>query len=239
MWKQSVVRLIYPPQCVACDSFLEDEGGLCPTCWRGVDFIRGVICDCCGTPLPGDDPSEVAHCDECLQTIRPWQQGRAAFAYGEVGRRLVLGLKHADRTELAGPAARWMVAAMSGMRLQDPILVPIPLHWTRLLRRRYNQAALLAYRIGALKGWQVCPDALIRKRATKPLEGHSRDERFAALDAAITPHPRRKVLSGRQVVLIDDVMTSGATLDAAARACLQGGAAHVSIVTLARVVKDR
>lgn len=239
MQLQSVIRAIYPPQCVACDTFTEAEFGLCGPCWRETRFIGGLVCDTCGTPLPGADQSEVIQCDDCMTIARPWDRGRAVLVYSGIGRRLVLGLKHGDRTDYARPAAFWMAQTLDKMPMLDPVLVPVPLHWLRLAKRRYNQAALLAQALGKLKNWSVCPDALLRPTRTKPLEGHSRDARFAALAGAIIPNPKRiSQIKGRSVLLIDDVMTSGATLAASTEALRAAGAINVSIVTLARVVKD-
>lgn len=132
-----------------------------------------------------------------------------------------------------------MAGQCRGPPLQDDtILVPVPLHWTRLLTRRYNQSALLAHWAAHHLHRPVAPDALIRTRRTHKLDGHSRDARFAALQGVIAPHPRRTALNGRHVLLIDDVMTSGATLAAATEAALAAGATGVCVLHLARVAKD-
>ena len=236
---QSVIRAIYPPQCVACDAQTEDDFGLCAACWRQTQFIGGMICDTCGTPLPGEDCGEVVQCDECMTIARPWDRGRAVLVYTGVGRRLVLGLKHGDRTDLARPAARWMAQKIADWPVSDTIIAPVPLHWVRVARRRYNQSALLAQEMGKVMNLPVCTDALKRPKKTNPLEGHSRDARFTELSGAILPNPKRVGrLTGKAVILVDDVMTSGATLAASAEAAMAAGARNVSIVALARVVKD-
>jgi len=236
---QSVIRAIYPPQCVACDAQTEAEFGLCGPCWRETQFIGGSICDTCGVPLPGDDHGDTLQCDDCMKIARPWDQGRAALIYAGIGRTLVLRLKHGDRTELARPAAVWMAGVARTLIKKNSILVPVPLHWTRLARRRYNQAALLVHGLGRELNLPVCADGLLRPRKTQSLDGHSREARFRVLTDAITPNPKRQGdLQGKSVILVDDVMTSGATLAASAEAAKAGGAANVSIVTLARVVKD-
>ncbi len=236
---QSVIRAIYPPQCVACDAQTDDDFGLCSECWRETQFIGGLICDTCGTPLPGEDQGEVVRCDDCMTIARPWDHGRAVLAYTGVGRKLVLSFKHGDRTDLAPPAARWMARKMLDYAGTDPILVPVPLHWARLIRRRYNQSALLAQEMAKVLDWPACVDALLRPKKTNALEGHSRDARFAQLSGAIVANPKRvDRIAGRSVILVDDVMTSGATLAASTEAAKAAGATNVSIVTLARVVKD-
>ncbi|MFO8128121.1 double zinc ribbon domain-containing protein [Yoonia sp.] len=236
---QSVIRAIYPPQCVACDAQTEDDFGLCAACWRETQFIGGLVCESCGTSLPGEDRDEVVQCDDCMTIARPWDKGRAVLVYTGIGRRLVLGLKHGDRTDLARPTARWMAQKIEKWAETDTVLVPVPLHWLRTLRRRYNQSALLAQEIGKVLDLPVCVDALLRPKKTNALQGHSRDARFAALSDAIVPNPKRvDQIAGKTVILVDDVMTSGATFAACTEAAKAAGATTVSIVTLARVVKD-
>lgn len=236
---QSIIRAIYPAQCVACDALTESEFGLCGDCWRDTKFIGGLVCDSCGTPLPGEDTGTIEQCDDCMTIARPWARGRAAVIYAGIGRRLVLGFKHGDRTDLARPAAIWMARVVRPILSDDTVLVPVPLHWVRRVRRRYNQAALLAQALGKELGRPVCADALLRPHKTKPLEGHGREARFVALSGAIVPNPKRApMIAGKAVLIVDDVMTSGATLAASAKAAKAAGARDVSIVTLARVVKD-
>jgi predicted amidophosphoribosyltransferase len=238
MRMQSILRVIYPAQCLSCRALTETEFGLCGTCWRDTVFIGGLVCDACGTPLPGD-PGETVLCDDCMRIARPWSQGRAAMLYKGVGRKLVLALKHGDRTDLAGPAGAWMAQVAGAVLRADTVVVPVPLHWTRLLSRRYNQAALLAQAVGRALLRPVCPDALVRTRRTGFLNDQSRDARFATMQGVIRVHPRRTAqVSGRAVLLVDDVMTSGATLAAATEACHAAGATEVCILTLARVAKD-
>jgi predicted amidophosphoribosyltransferase len=234
---QSVIRAIYPAQCVACEALTEAEHGLCGDCWRDTWFIHGTCCDSCGMPLmgAGDD----LQCDDCMVIARPWEKGRAALVYKDMGRRLALGLKHGDRLDLVPSLAAWMAHAGRDFISPDSLLVPVPLHWTRLFKRRYNQAAELAKGVARGTGADVCGDALHRPKRTKALDGHTRDARFAALQGAIVPHLRRGALmKGRDVVLVDDVMTSGATFAACAEAALAAGAQSVCVLALARVVKD-
>lgn len=235
---QRALSLIFPDQCVLCPELVETPGGLCAACWREMPFLRVLVCNACGTSLPGRDDAGEVYCDDCLSVSRPWATGRAAIAYRGAGRRLVLALKHGDRPELARPAARWMAGAGKALLAHGTLLVPVPIHWSRLLRRRYNQSVELARKLAAITGTEHVPDALVRIRRTPVQDGLGVDQRFANLMDAITPNPKREGrLKGRNICLIDDVLTSGATLSAAATACHDAGASQVSVLVLARVEK--
>ncbi|MEI4232647.1 ComF family protein [Roseovarius sp. D22-M7] len=236
---QTAVRLVYPPRCISCGDLVESDFGLCGPCWRDTPFIAGLVCDACGTPLPGQGSSVAEYCDDCLTIARPWSRGRAALRYHDNGRRLVLALKHGDRQDLARPASAWMARAARPLLQPDTLIAPVPLHWLRLLSRRFNQAALLAHGVGRETGLDCCPDLLIRPRRTPSLKGLTRDARHAALAEAIRVNPRRAGhIKGRPVLIVDDVMTTGATLSVAAEACHAAGASEVCILTLARVGKE-
>ena len=234
---QTALQLIYPPQCVCCGTHVETDFGLCGTCWRDTPFIEGLCCDSCGVSLPGQS-DEIEVCDDCLKIARPWNKGRAVFLYRENGRKLVLGLKRGDRHEIVRPAAKWLARAARALLKENTLITPVPLHWSRLLRRRFNQSALLANALAAETGKSCCPDLLIRPKRTHRLEGKTLEERFQVLDGAITVHPKRRHrVQGRPVLIVDDVLTSGATLAAAAEACRAAGASEVNVVVLARVAK--
>lgn len=234
---QTAVSLIYPSSCLSCGVQVQDDFGLCGTCWGETEFLTGATCDCCGVPLPGEAAAgEVLRCDACLTDPPPWTRGRSALAYTGQGRRLVLAFKHGDRTDLARPASRWLARVGRDLLQDDPILVPVPLHWSRLLRRGYNQAALLAQALAQRTELTCCPDALLRSKMTPMLEHKSRSERQDVLREAIRINPRQAdALRGRAVVLIDDVMTSGATMRACAAAAYANGAKELRILVLARV----
>lgn len=235
---QRAIAAIYPPQCLTCDAMVASDFGLCPACWRDTPFVSGLVCCKCGSPVAGEEGQEVL-CDDCLAVERPWSAGRAALLYRDNARRMVLALKHGDRMELARPAAQWLRQAAAPLLRPETVVLPVPLHWWRLIRRKYNQAALLSAALAREAGLEHCPDLLLRRRNTGSQEGRSRDDRFANLRGAFLVHPRRRErIAGRPVLIVDDVMTSGATFAAAATACLAAGASHVDVVALARVAKD-
>lgn len=238
MHLRNMLRAIYPPGCVSCSALVAEEGALCAACWRETGFIQGLVCDQCGSPLPGEDDGTTVLCDDCLTIARPWARGRAAMLYGDNARKIVLGLKYYDRLDLARPAGRWLAQAAAPLLTPDTLIAPVPLHWLRLLKRRYNQAALLSQALARETGLDHCPDLMLRRRSTGTQEGRGRDGRFANLEGAFALHSKRgHRAQGRPVLLVDDVMTSGATFASAADTCLAGGARSVNVVALARVAR--
>lgn len=235
---QTLVQLVYPPRCLSCGGLVETDFGLCTGCWKETPFIAGLACDLCGVPLPGQSDG-VEHCDDCMTVQRPWVQGRAALVYKDRARRMVLALKHGDRQDIAKPAARWMARQTRAVLRENMVAVPVPLHLHRMLARRYNQSALLAEHLAEALEIDWCADALHRHEATPSLDGKGRNERFETLQGTIRASEwRTRMIEGRPVLLVDDVMTSGATLAACAEACLAAGATEVCVSVLARVAKD-
>lgn len=226
---------VFPPRCLACPVPTATPGRLCAACWLETHFVAGTACRRCGAPLHGEAGDE-DDCERCLSHPPGWDRGAAALLYGGAGRRLVLALKHGDRLDIVGPLAGWMVAAGRDLLYEADLIAPVPLHWTRLVRRRYNQSAELARRIGALAGRPVVPDLLLRRRATPPQEG-GRDARAANQAGAFALAPRRSV-AGHRVLLVDDVLTTGATLSSCADTLRAAGASGVDVLVLARVAFD-
>lgn len=236
---QTALKAVYPARCLTCGDVVDSDFGLCGPCWRDTAFIGGTVCDSCGVPLPGELDGDDLHCDDCLKTPRPWSQGRAALLYKDTGRKLVLALKHGDRQEIAHPASLWMAEAVRGLVTPDTLIAPIPLHWSRMVSRRYNQSALLARALARQLELPTCLDLMQRIRRTQTLDGKTAEDRFATLSDAITVTPKhRALIADRHVLVVDDVMTSGATLAAATQALDAAGAGLVSTVVLARVAKD-
>ncbi len=233
-----MARILYPARCMVCDTYTEAGGGLCPACWQDTHFISGSTCTTCSAPLPGEVTG--AQCDSCLRFPPPWQRGIAVLEYEGAGRRMVLALKRHDRLDLAPALALWMHRAAAPLLAQTDIIAPVPLHASRFMRRKFNQSAELARPLAGAAGISYMPDLLVRVRKTESQQGKDRIERHNNLKAAIAPTLRhRAALAGKRVLLVDDVLTTGATLSACTEACFAAGARKVNICVLARVEPRR
>ncbi len=229
--------LLYPPACIACGAALAEHDGICPACWRLMPFITKPICDRYGTPLPVDHGGMML---SPLAVAEPpvFGRARAVTRYDGVARELVHGLKYGDRIELAETMGAWMAREGADLLADANLLVPVPLHWFRLWRRRFNQAAALADVIGKKTGVPVGFETLKRVKATRPQVGLTRTERAANLEKAFAIHEvDRPLIVGRRIVLIDDVMTTASTGNVAARTLIKAGAASVDLLVFALVAK--
>ncbi len=224
--------LVYPPQ--ALDGGARPlSGGLSAQAWSQVRFIAEPLCDGCGAPFEYDLDSR---CAGCLARPRAYGRARAAVIYDEFSRDLILQFKHADRLDLAPLFAGWIGRAAGDLLAEADAVAPVPLHPLRLLRRRYNQAAEIARPLARRHGLAFLPDALVRKRATDSQGGKSgAGRRRNVAGAFAVPDGRRRQVEGRRILLVDDVLTTGATAEACAKALLQAGAAAVDLATVARV----
>lgn len=202
-------------------------------------FITGNRCNYCGIGLPGDEGDVNLACDACLVLERPWSYGRAALLYEGQARDLILQFKHGDRTDIARPAAGWMLRAYGREITDKTVILPMPLHWQRLWQRRYNQAAMLGREIARLSAGRFYPDLIKRHRRTQPLKGLSFEARFAELhDAFEVARADQTNLNGCDILIVDDVMTSGASLAALAEFCKASGAEDVTVLVLARAAHN-
>ena len=228
--------LALPPRCLTCDAMVEAPGRLCTACFVKTGFVTEPCCDRCGTPFGHYLQGGFTHqCVQCTLNPPPWTRGRAALRYDDQARRIILPLKHGDRIETAPALARHMARAGAALLQTADLVVPVPLHRSRLLARRYNQAALLARTIGRVAGRPVLLDALQRLRATDSLGRKSGPERATALAGAFTVRSSRaSQVAGQRVILVDDVLTTGATAGACTRALLAGGATCVDLLVGAR-----
>lgn len=224
-----------PTLCPACRELVHGEG-LCAACWAKLSPIAPPYCERLGIPF-AFDPGPGVVSMQAIADPPAYQRARAAVRYDEVARALVHALKYGDRLDLAPIMGRWMVRAGRELLAEADALVPVPLHWRRLWARRFNQSALLAKAIGEETGVAIAETALKRVKATAQQVGLSQSERALNVQGAFrVPPAGRAAVAGRRLILIDDVLTSGATTDACARALLRAGAGNVDVVVFARVV---
>ena len=224
-----------PTQCVSCREPVDGEG-VCASCWAKLSFIEPPYCPRLGIPFVYDPGPELLSM-EAIASPPAYQRARAAVRYDEVARTLVHALKYQDRTDLAPAMGRWMARAGQELLGQADVLVPVPLHWRRGWSRRYNQSGALARVISRQSRVKLASEALRRIRPTAQQIGLSRPQRATNVQGAFKVAPERSAdIAGRRIVLVDDVLTSGATTDACARALLRAKAAQVDVLVFARVV---
>jgi ComF family protein len=237
-WKHTArlaLDIALPTLCVACREPVDGDG-VCAACWAKLSFIAPPFCPRLGIPFvydPGPDMLSM----EAIANPPAYARARAAVRYDDVARTLVHALKYQDRTDLAPAMGRWMAHAGRELLAEADVLVPVPLHWKRGWSRRYNQSGALARVIERQTGVKLSSEALRRVRQTQQQIGLSRKDRASNVQGAFkVAADRQDLIHGRRVVLIDDVLTSGATVDACARALLRAKAASVDVLVFARVV---
>lgn len=238
---RAALDLLLPPHCLTCDAPVGAPGQFCAECFSQANLIAEPCCARCGTPFAsrGEGGAE-GLCPQCEAAPPPWEQARAVFRYDALSRRLVLPLKYADRTELAAALAPLMAHAGAALLARAEVLVPVPMHRSRLIARRYNQAALLARALSRRSGVPVAPDALCRTRATAALAPLGAAARAETIAGAFALRPgREEKIAGRRVLLIDDILTSGATCRACAQALLAADARAVDVLVAARTHDPR
>ena len=210
-------------------------GGLSPEAWSRIRFLEAPVCDGCGAPQPYD-PGVGVRCEACLARPRAFDRARAAMIYDEASRDLVLKLKRADRTDLAGLFALWVSRAARDLIEDADAVVPVPLHARRLLARRFNQSAEIARPLARRAGLAYLPGAIVRRRDTPSQAGRSAASRRRNMTAAFAaPRAMWPRIEGRRLILVDDVLTTGATAEACARVLKAAGAARVDVAAVARV----
>lgn len=233
---------VLPPRCPATGEIVDRAGALSPAFWQQLTFIEPPCCDRCGLPfgvdLTGADDNAIL-CAACMATPFSFDRARAAVVYNDASRQLILGFKYSDRLHSITTFTPWLQRAGAGLIAQSDVIVPVPLHRSRLWSRRFNQSALLARALAKSCALACLPAGLLRTRATQPQKGLSRSARYKNVSGVFAPNPRHvQDISGKRVLLIDDVFTSGATLDACARVLRGAGATQVHVLTLARVTRE-
>ena len=231
---RAIAEFLLPPVCLACGAALDGHNSLCGSCWQRVNFICNPLCDRTGLPLPYDSGGTMISA-EALRHPPVYDRARAVAHYDGVMSELIRSFKYADRHDLRHLFARWLIAAAGPLLPATDFLVPVPLNRLKLLARRFNQSALLGQDLARSAELPFEPLALARIRRTEPQVGKTPDQRRRNVAGAFAPGPGwNKRLVGKNVLLVDDVITTGATINACAKALKRAGARRVDVVALAK-----
>ncbi len=228
--------LVIPPRCLACKAMVDCQGSLCSSCWQQIDYITAPQCKICGFPFEYHY-ADKSLCGACLQEQPIFNQARSTFIYTDASKPLILRFKHADGIHAALTFGKWMANAGKELLDNADLLLPVPLHWTRLFTRRYNQAALLVNSLAQETGIPAYNDILTRNRYT-PSQGQRtpRQRKLNVSGAFNVAKKHQQLIVDKRLLLVDDVYTTGATVNACAKSLLKHGVAAVDVLTLARIV---
>lgn len=231
-----IIDLILPPRCLSCGDICLENSKLCPPCWKEIRFISDPQCSICGWPLPYQDSLGMV-CIHCAQKKPLFTMARSVMVYDKASSGIILKLKHGDATYLAPALGEWMWSRSGDLLKDIDYLIPVPLHWFRLFMRRYNQAAILAKVISEKSFLPVRPHLLRRQRFTKSQAHLNRQQRQRNVKKAFyVPSKQISFLQNKKIALVDDVFTTGATINECVRILLKAGCSEVRVITLARVV---
>ena len=230
-----------PERCYSCGEIVSSSGGLCGACWEKITFITAPHCDRCARPFEFDprfDLAEDLQCADCLRKSPIYDRARSCMVYDAGSRSAILSFKHSDRTDMAPVLAGWLRRSGSELLDASEMIVPVPLHWSRLWSRKFNQSAELARHVAEISDKPYAPDVIRRKRRTPSQAGLGAKARAKNVRGAFSVSKKSALkVSGKRILLIDDVMTTGSTLNACAGSLLWAGAEAVDVLTLARVVR--
>lgn len=232
------LNVILPPRCISCGSFIEDAGSLCTDCWSGIDFISRPFCSVCSFPFEydmGDD----AMCGQCMVSHPKYDKAKCVFVYNYKSSRLITGFKYGDKIHSTRSFARWMASAGQDFFPQTDVISPVPLHRVKLFTRRYNQSALLANKIGEIGNIMFLPDILLRTKLKPPQASLSRRRRLWNVKGVFALNKKyHEFIKGKNILLIDDVITTGATISECAGILKKAGAEKVFVIALARTIDN-
>lgn len=235
--QKTALDAVFPPGCINCAEPIDTAGNLCAQCWPDMTYISAPFCETCGFPFEYNAGNGLV-CGACLKQPPAYSRARAVLKYDTASRDMVLGYKHADQTNRAPAFAGWMYRAGEKLLRDCDIICPVPLHRRRLIQRRFNQSALLACELSKLSGKPAIPDLIIRKRPTRSQGGLSAKARLRNVQGVFEINPaRRELLENMRIVLVDDVLTTGATVNSCSKTLLSDGAANVDVLTFSRVVR--
>lgn len=233
-----MLDLLLPPRCLGTGDIVDRQGMITPAFWSQLTFIDAPYCKTCGLPFPFATPDGTL-CAACIEEEPVFDAARAAVVYCDASRQLILDFKYGDRLHAADTFLPWLSRAGGEMLTETDLVIPVPLHRKRLWQRRFNQSALLAQKLARSCGKVYMPGGLVRKRHTIPQKGLSRKERHQNVKNAFSVPPSAEAaLAGKAVMIVDDVFTSGATLNECARILKKNGADRVFVLTVARVTRE-
>lgn len=232
------INIVFPPQCISCKVKVESNGTLCHKCWEAIEFISAPQCIVCGVPFELQDSNQHI-CGKCIANPPKYTAARSVLRYNDASSKLITNFKYYDNTASGSHFAKWIMRAGGSLIDQADIIAPVPLHKVRLLSRRYNQSALLCNNIAKLTGKPVYNKLLIRHKNTKPQAELSFNMRVNNVKSAFKVDKKFiNEIIGKNILLVDDVITTGSTIDACTKVLLKAGAKNVFVVTLAMTVKD-
>ncbi|MDI1226141.1 MAG: ComF family protein [bacterium] len=237
LWN-TTLNMILPPRCAGSGAVVDAQGMVAPGFWSELSFIDNPFCDTCGVPF-GFGSTVGTICAGCLDEEPEFTRARSAVVYNDASRKLVMGFKYGDRLHAVQTFVPWLARAGADLIADADIVIPVPLHARRLWQRRFNQSAILGEMLAKRSNRSFAPDALTRPRYTVKQKGLSRKERLANVRGAFAVDEKQAAgLRGKNILLVDDVYTSGATLNECARILKKAGAEKVYVLTIARVTRD-
>lgn len=231
-----ILDIIYPPRCISCGSGVHENGNICSICWGDINFISDPQCHICGFPFDFQ-AGEKALCGGCMKDKPYFAKARAVFIYDDASSHMVTSFKYSDRIESRAFYARWMGRVGAQMLQEADYIVPVPLHYRKLLLRKYNQAALLAIELKKSFGTKMLVNGLVRRKYTISQAGFNRRLRFKNISGVFKINPKFIAdIKDKNILLVDDVITTGATANECAKILLKAGAARVEVLTLAKTL---
>ncbi len=229
--------IILPPKCISCGTFVDDANTICPSCWGDLNFISEPSCKICGYPFQFKAEG-IELCAGCLNERPLFEKAKSVWVYDQHSKHMVTSFKYSDKTHTADIFGALMSNTGASFIESSDFVVPVPLHPLKLFQRRYNQAALLAQSIARKNNIPIIPDLLIRTKNSPPQASLNRKQRLENIKSAFDINPKFKAaLKDKTITLVDDVMTTGATINECAKILLNGGAYAVYVITLARIVE--
>jgi len=233
-----LLDLILPPKCLNCSARVDMAHNICPKCWKDLYFISDPMCGCCGFPFvfQTDEINCNSLCGQCQTTKRSFDKAITALRYDDISRKMIIGFKHQDRTEYAVFFAKLLKQVGKNILKKVDIIIPVPLHNRRLLKRRYNQSALIAAILAKECDISHKPQALLRIKNTPPQEGNIRKRTKNVRGAFRVNAEYVKEIQGKNILIIDDVYTTGATIETCSKALKKSGADKIYILTISRVI---